>query len=182
MSHSLQVRRAVPRRGRPGHRLRALSPREEIVPRLVAHRQALPQGSHRLRCAPLGWRSAASPSDRRSPPITGNVWQPVRPEHTGISNPHSGAMKRERWGGHPGHDQGRRHSLPRVVAPQALFPLHGDPDSPPVATAPNHQVFNRPIMLLVRDLRPASFESPCGATSRREGLQRTSAVPSANRS
>ncbi len=39
------------------------------------------------------------------------------------SHPLSGMVRRERWGGHPGHDQGRRHSLPRVVAPQALFPV-----------------------------------------------------------
>ncbi len=41
----------------------------------------------------------------------------------GGSHPLSGMVRRERWGGHPGHDQGRRHSLPRVVAPQAHFPV-----------------------------------------------------------
>ena len=83
---------AVPAGGSPprpagevidGGRLRPL---EEIVPRLLPHRQALPRGSHRPRCGALGGWSSASPSARRSPPIIGNVWQPVRAENAGFTD------------------------------------------------------------------------------------------------
>jgi len=129
MSHSLQVRRAVAPRGvrgivsvdgvwgRPGRLFPARGPagkrsRRDLLPAKANWRPGRSgRGPTVCRFGPRTARPPACQAGNFSAcPTTG-------------SHPLSGMVRRERWGGHPGHDQGRRHSLPRVVAPQALFPV-----------------------------------------------------------
>ena len=124
---------AGPAGGRPARRAgncfgqRRPGPSGEIVPRAWSRRQAQPSGSPASQSQLEAWpkRPRADSLPVRAPNGTTPACQagnfsacPTTGNH-----PLSGMVRRERWGGHPGHDQGRRHSLPRVVAPQALFPV-----------------------------------------------------------
>jgi len=130
MSHSLQVRRADAPLGvrgivsvdgvwgRPGRLFPALGPAGKRRRRVLLPAEA-------------DWRPCRSGSGPTVCRIGSGSVRPSTlqagsfsacPTPAG-SHPLSGMVRRERWGGHPGHDQGRRHSLPRVVAPQALFPV-----------------------------------------------------------
>ena len=174
MSHSLQVRRAdAPRgvrgivsvdgaSGRPGRLFPPRGPagkrsRWDLLPTEADWRPG--RGGSGPTVCRLGPRPA------RPSACQAGVFSAC-PTQAG-SHPLSGMKRRERWGGHPGHDQGRRHSLPRVVAPQALVP---------VARRSGHRsgchraaVWCGPIAFESRDARLVSACDPIkGATSRRE--------------